>query len=345
MNEQVVVKNLKGGSLSSTVLMTDQTTSWVRKSVKLVGNREFGFDRWYSQLKLLRHYSIMFPKLFPKVIRYGVGEDSIAYMDLEVWPTTSTAFDYLTGVISSEERVRRMFCMIMNKLEWVHSRCFPSNQKCIELYVAEKIVRKLQICMNDPIFKEFADRDQISYNGIFVPSFVSVLDKYTDMLQDCYTEDFECIVHGNITLENILYDPGSGSVLFIDPYAEGIIDSRLVEYSQLLQSCNSMYEILNREDFEFSVDIGCVANHPDSEFEYLGLRLFRDHLINFLWSSLSNEQIRCVQLFEISQYIRMLPFKLKSGKIGRTILFYGLASWLFSKLLDGALLSDVGEKK
>ena len=66
-----LVKKFKGGSLSSTNLMEESGKLFVRKSVSLIDNREYGFQRWYSQLKKLQRYSVMYPNLFPPVLNYG----------------------------------------------------------------------------------------------------------------------------------------------------------------------------------------------------------------------------------------------------------------------------------
>ena len=51
-----VITTFKGGSLSSTLLMQDNKDMFVRKTVSLVENREYGYQRWYSQLKKLQRY-------------------------------------------------------------------------------------------------------------------------------------------------------------------------------------------------------------------------------------------------------------------------------------------------
>ena len=60
---------LKGGSLNNTYLIHSDNFSYIRKSVSLVENREYGFQRWYSQLKKLQRYSVLYPELFPKVLK------------------------------------------------------------------------------------------------------------------------------------------------------------------------------------------------------------------------------------------------------------------------------------
>lgn len=331
---------LKGGSLCETVLVREGTKSWIRKSVCLDHNREFGYDRWYSQLKLLQQYSIWFPGFFPRIIRYGVRGRS-AYVDLEAFPALETAFDFLIKAESGAADVQWLFDRIMDRLSYLHRYKFASGPGAIELYISEKIVRKLNICMANDEFKKFADRKFIWCNGIRVLSLVRVLSEYTDRLCDYYLEESECSVHGNITLENILFDAESGMIWFIDPYAEGVIGSPLIEYSQLLQSCRSNYEVLNAKTPKISVRDGSVAIEGAGLFgvdsaKSSGLGTFAFLLEKYLAERFSKGQIACIRLFEISQFIRMLPFKLEHSP-AHALLFYSLASSLFEEFYGEGL--------
>ena len=51
---------LKGGSLSSTYLMENEKGKFVRKMVSTKENREYGYMRWYSQMKKIQRYNTDF---------------------------------------------------------------------------------------------------------------------------------------------------------------------------------------------------------------------------------------------------------------------------------------------
>ena len=74
---------LKGGSLSATYHHVDENI--IRKEVSLKTNREYGFVRWYSQLKKLQKYNTIYPDLFPKVLNVS-HKDNYAYFDIEYFP-------------------------------------------------------------------------------------------------------------------------------------------------------------------------------------------------------------------------------------------------------------------
>ena len=81
--ENKFVQKLKGGSLAGTYLIRTPEISYVRKQIDRTVEREYGFQRWYSQLKRLQRYDVMFPDLFCKVIDYGTDEAGrLAFFDL-----------------------------------------------------------------------------------------------------------------------------------------------------------------------------------------------------------------------------------------------------------------------
>ena len=106
------IKHFKGGSLSSTCLLEDGGKLFVRKSVSLVHNREYGFQRWYSQLKKLQKYSIMFPGLFPSVLNYGMTDNN-AYFDMEFFKDAINAHQYINEC-NSQKKVDTFFKSLIN---------------------------------------------------------------------------------------------------------------------------------------------------------------------------------------------------------------------------------------
>ena len=92
------------------------------------------------------------------------------------------------------------------------------------------------------------DNEEIIFNGEKITPFANVIEEYNKMFKDNYKRNYEVFTHGNITLENMLYISEENRIVLIDPYEENIIDSELAEFSQLLQSTNSKYEIYNNEN-------------------------------------------------------------------------------------------------
>lgn len=316
---------LKGGSLSGTFLCQDGDETFIRKQVSLRYNHEYGFQRWYSQLKRLQRYNRIHPSLFPKVLRAG-RDNYDAYFDLEYFPDSVTLFDYITN--GSYVDIENTFERLMVAMNSLHSTSLSSSKDLVNIYAYDQVLYPITCC----ILKETALRPCIStiiLNGITVPGFCAVLPSFNRLLSDYYTalnNWSETFSHGNLTLENILIQPDTGRIMFIDPYEENVIDSKICDYSQILQSSNSRYELLN------SLTPSVNGNRVDIDIPFnTGLSQFNDLFMNHLKSTYKN--ITIIRLFEISQFIRMLPFKMAIDQ-DKMVLFYAWASVLFQNLRE-----------
>jgi len=318
---------LKGGSLSGTYHCVDRGRAFIRKEVSLTENREFGFYRWFSQLKKLQRLGRMFPELFPKVIGIGV-EGGLSYFDLEFIEDSVTAHQFLVKNPSPKD-AENLFRELTRAMDRIHSLKMPSFKGGFDLYIEEEVERALEFCMDDPTFRRFAKHKTVVWNGKEVPSLVGCIDEFKTLAARHYTKPEECLTHGNITLENLLYVPAKNKIVFIDLYEENYADTVLNEYSQILQSCNGLYELYNAKTP--TVD----GNEVTAEIEYVpGLDNFNALFKQFLKKRLSPDEIIVTNLYEVSQFTRMLPFKKTIAK-DKMILFYALASDLFSRIADG----------
>ena len=319
-----IIKKFKGGSLSSTNLMEKDGELFVRKSVSLKENREYGFQRWYSQLKKLQRFSAMFPGMFPDVISFGVNGNE-AYFDIEFFENSFNAQHYLNAC-KSKEKIDSFFNSLISSIDILHNQKFISSISSIDLYIHEEIDQRLEDCQKDQSFVDFLKNEEIVFNSKKIFSFSSSKSLYINLLKKHYKETYETFTHGNMTLENILYIPNSGRVIFIDPYEENCIDSELAEYSQLLQSSNSKYEVYNSQIAEVN------GNNIDLKIENsFGLDYFNEKILKHIRTKYNYDQYMTIRLLEISQFIRMLPFKMSVDN-SKMVFFYGLASYLLNNL-------------
>jgi hypothetical protein len=319
-------QQLKGGSLSETSLCTSSSgIQFIRKEASLTENREFGFQRLYSQLKRLQRYNDLFPNMFPDVISYGLLDDRM-YFDLEYIPDSITLHEFLIRT-DDLEIVNKVFHYLIEMMNTLHTRhMFQSTWHPIELYVREEMKQRIDVCRSNPRFKSFSRTKWIYFNGERCLGLADVLDSFLHAIVSSYqqTHTIETFSHGNLTLENILIQPSTGRLVFIDLYEENIIDAAVADYSQILQSSNSHYELWNQS-------LPLVHNNrvEASIPEYAGLNHFNTLFLQFLHEKFGD--LTLVKLFEISQYARMLPFKMQINE-DKMILFYALGSYLFHQL-------------
>lgn len=320
-----VVETFKGGSLSGTFLMAGPAGPFVRKTISLTENREYGYVRWHSQLKRLQRFGQLFPGLFPPVLRYGVEGDA-AYFDLEFIPGAMNGYEFLAGNPPLPE-VKRYFDALVKAMDTMHAVRRESCTEALDLYLYEEVERPLTICAADPAFAQFARYERIVLNGVEVPAISARIPQVYAVARTFYRNPWECYTHGNLTLENTLWQPEAGRIWFVDPYEENIADTAHNEYSQVLQSCNSNYEAFNALNADVDGNRVTLARQAQP-----AVAAFNDMFWTLLRDRLSDADRCIVRLYEVSQFTRMLPFKLHVAR-RKMVFFYALASKLFDDLV------------
>lgn len=317
---------LKGGSLNRTsILEFESGKKVVRKSIDRVSNREYGYVRWYSQMKRIQRYNSIFPNLFPTLIDVGVGLD-FAYFDIEY---ISNGFDlkrYLTKFDPNEEEIERINDALWDAMDRIHETRLTAPLNSLELYFAEEVEQKLSDAMQNNEFAEFAAGPVINFHGQEIPALLSKIEEYKCVFSGKKLNN-ECMTHGNITLENVIYVPDENRIIFIDPYDENIVDCVENEYSQILQCSKDKYGLIN--DSEVVID--------GNQCQFYGeipkaLTSFDEKFSARMLDKISDDSYQLVKLFEISQFVRMLPFKVLTNEVKKAQYFYGLASKLFWEL-------------
>jgi serine/threonine protein kinase len=314
---------LKGGSLSATSLCDVNGVKFIRKEVSTKENREYGFGRWYSQLKKLQRMGNDFPELIPKVLNVSVGDDT-AYFDIEYLEgyvdLKSLLCEYpltLTQIFSIADKV-------VESLSTLHKKTYSANPNAAKLYYTEEVKQKLIAATANPAFANFYDYMIFEYNNEEVGSILEYLPKLEQFFST-FNVATECYVHGNPTLENIMYSPSTGDIKFIDLYEEGIIDCKELDFSQVLQCSHSHYGYLN--DRHINVEGAKVWHDLTIPPALLDFNIvFENKLKEF--------DMQALHIFEATQFIRMLPFKCAVGEINKAKFFYVHACYLLGKCFN-----------
>jgi hypothetical protein len=199
----MIIKKLKGGSLSSILLLKEKNRKIIRKEVLLIENREYGFVRWYSQLKKIQKYNSLFPELYPKILNVSYLKNK-AYFDLEFCRTFTdikTIFEKKELKLTQIKNINNALCKsfkIMHKYKFAAIKGLPS------LYYKEEILQKIFDAKKHKEFLNFYNINKFEYNGktIYgINSYLPGLKKFFNNLKLQHEE----WIHGNPTLENTLY--------------------------------------------------------------------------------------------------------------------------------------------
>lgn len=314
------ITQLKGGSLSSTLLHENGNAKFVRKIINTKDNREYGYVRWYTQLKKLQRLAET--GLFPKILNVNYADNS-AYFDIDYLEGYRDIKTILAEDTLTESQIEKIHDAMMRAFDNLHRKMYIPNPGGSKLYFKEEVTQKLSDAFKYPTFYNFYELgtfNTFEYNGQIthgIQNFLPELRNFFDEMKLITEEN----IHGNPTLENMMYSFEEDKVMFIDPYEESIIDSRLLDYSQVLQCSRSHYGYIN--DRSVIVNGSSVSHNLDIPNN---LKVFN----KIFESHLEHKQI--IDVLEATQFIRMLPFKCAAGEFDKAKFFYVHACHLLSKI-------------
>ena len=316
-----VVIPLKGGSLSKTYRLPQYDL--VGKQVSTQKEREYGFMRWYSQTKKMQRMSALHPDLFPKIVDIR-ADGKIATLRMEWLEGYRDVKSILSNDELTDDQIYKISKAIWKAFGTIHERRYDPIPGAGLLYFYEEVEKKL-IDANraSENFFAFSSQDIFEYNGQIVHGIYN----YMDEMKNFFTElDLieENDILGNPTLENIMYSFEEDKVKFIDLYDESMIDTRFLDYAQVLQCSRSHYGYIN----DNQVDIGGISVTHRLQIPK-NFETFNYHFESDIAEPRTKE---IVDVFEATQFIRMLPFKVKAGDIDKAKFFYVHACYLLSKV-------------
>ena len=318
------VKTLKGGSLNTTKLYETDQDSFIRKYVRLDSDREYGYVRWYSQFKKLQRFNQMFPGLVPEIRDIG-EENNHAYVEMEYVPNLDIKTLFQKNLLAGQQ-VIELNTALWKSFDLIHSHRYKHCASSLSLYFIEEVEQKLNDARKFSEFEKFYQLGSYTYQGKTVRGLNKTYQKFKKLFNGSITE--ESYVHGNPTLENMLYDPLTKKVTFIDLYEEGIVDSKLADYSMVLQCSHSLYGVYN--DHGIAVNGNAASSDAAVPSELIR---FNDIFNSTLADRCSDQELALIKLFEATQFFRMLPFKCHAGYVDAAKFFYVHACYLVNDLL------------
>lgn len=189
----------------------------------------------------------------------------------------------------------------------------------LKKYIDKKVYSNLQfIRNNNDILREICKYDYLVINGEKYPN----IKKYdlilsSNKLFNTFKDDKCSSIHGDLTAENIIYNPENKEFYLIDPNVGNIHESYLLDYGKMMQSIHGQYECLKYVD-DLVVDGNNIFfNLKNSEPYEKAHKEFESHLTE----KFSNRDLKSIYYHEIIHWIRLLPYKIKR-KNENTVVYY-----------------------
>lgn len=325
-----VVRQLSGGSLSSTCVVERSSGLYVRKTSCRVNNREHGLVRLFSQKSKQNHLARIFPQYFLPVLETGLDRlTGDAYIELEYKEGYRNLFEALNDDLP-DSAVAKLFKLVRQVIEDLarHELESQITPQALDLYFEEELTQPMAY-LKQASAHPLLEKEHFIFQGCRVRNLV-----FQDLgsLSGHYQRasfGLETLTHGNFTLENILVSPDLEDIKLIDCYDENYVSSRYNDLSQLLQCTRAFY----------SASVGCTklidGDGVSAVFRVSrGISSFNEMLEAYLAQVLDAEERRLVDLYLVSQFTRMLPFKIKGGDSPGALYYFALASSLYESFIS-----------
>lgn len=236
------------------------------------------------------------------------GRDGLFRYDMAMVTPTNDFYEVIhTAPLAHSEALMRA---VTDGVSALHrdSAKGPATPATIDAYLDAKARR------NAAYIEDFARRavrwDDFSINGDrFDPELWRRLQDL-DWLRTQISDPRAAVVHGDLTIENIIVAPGSAAGYYlIDPNPDNIFDTPLIDWAKLMQSLHLGYENLN-------LGLACrreesglwIPSLRSQNYAQLHVALERE-----IVDRLGETALREVYFHELINYLRLTPYKIRQS--------------------------------
>jgi hypothetical protein len=210
-----IVATFAGASFATVYLIKDNTTLKVRKFA--IKQPEL-LQRQYEDLQRLSYYA---PTLFPTLYT-SYKTHTYFYYDMEYYPQHQPLSNFSPTV---QKNTTKKVLADLEEQVYVYAKPLPLLHKTnwITTFMQEKIAPK-----------------QALLSQIYPTNQLYTLLNQLDLTS--FAPDYLSPIHGDLTLENILYDPHTQTYKLIDPAGSRYVDAKEMDIGKLFQSLLTDYK-------------------------------------------------------------------------------------------------------
>ncbi len=257
-------------------------------------------------------------KIFtPRVVNHAVSKKRVEY-SLEFYGYPSLADMFLFGyedlkiwksIISYVFKIHALFKKHRAPVAFEHFHDMYYN----------KTVERLSELYKDPFWKALLERDTVILNGKPHKNIPHLIEKLPGLVRKLYKKSDIGIIHGDLCLSNILFDPGSKLMKLIDPRGcfgkESIYGDSKYDLAKLRHSFCGNYDFIVSDLFKVSYDDGIFRTDIHCEEHHDEIAKIFD-----AETKKASYDIRSIKLIEALLFISMIPLHANSRE--RQLMMY-----------------------
>ncbi|GHV96381.1 hypothetical protein AGMMS50293_27010 [Spirochaetia bacterium] len=307
-----VVSDLSAGSTATTLLCSNDQALFYRKYV--IGADS---DKLAEQIAWLEAYASILP--LPVITKKDVNAHYCCY-DMAYEPGSIGFFNYIHSEPVEKSRLI-LYSVLESLVRTIHTRhTGSSSPEEIDRYIAEKVVKNIDIVSGAKELKDILHYENIIINGTEYRN-LPALRKYISagFLKDVFKDDATSVIHGDMTIENIVcvYNDQKDGYYLIDPNTGNIHETPFIDYAKLLQSLHGNYEFFMKIKEVKVIDNTISFMHQQS-YSY---KMLLDYYTSYLNEHFTFNEVRSIYFHEMVHWLRLLPYKIRTLK-RNAMIFY-----------------------
>lgn len=305
INNDKIIKDLKGGSFSNTSIVQKNDNIIVRK---IIYKNNINFKH-YEKLKLQRYniqrFNCYIKNICPNIV-LEEDNDLFYYYDMEYLNNYKTLFE-----LDYTKYFTNLFTILNDEI--YSMKKINNNKKWLQDYMKSKINLSNYESLSENI-KKIINMDSITINGIHCIGLKKLLQIN---INEYFNPKYLSPIHGDLTLENIMVCEKTNDIKLIDLDGGDFIDAIELDLGKLFQSTLSKYELWSNDNPIINIDFN---KYIIDTKEYLS----SDKLINFIdnfnkWKEILeiNDETHLFKVgifYMIIHLFRMIPFRYKCSE-------------------------------
>lgn len=279
------------------------------------------------------NYYLHLPKslsiYFPRLCDFSIGKKS--WYEVEFYPYKTLSEIFVMHELSEQywEKVFSKIFEIKSQFESVEQEK-PTFEQYYDIYIG-KLRRRMETLKTQDSIYQLTQLPKIGVNGRELKGWRYYIPFIEKVVKTQYSKVKSCAIHGDMCFSNILYEPKTNLVKFIDPrgefFGEGIYGDPMYDLAKLMHSVHGGYDFILHQMYVLK-----PFNERSFSFRLIqssAAREVKDILLSRLSHRYSSSEIRTILVFEGLLFLTMLP--LHSDDLSRQMAFYITALQIFDQ--------------
>ena len=297
--DNYIGRKLDGASPAIKIVLKNDDGIFVRKGIEKISNGLIHVEKLKQQKSKLEKFSESWKGSTPTIINEYENEIWYSY-DMEY-------LDPIHGWELLEFSDRKEFFLqkiIRGLNEQIYSDQYDINGMAwLNNHLHSKIFPRLK--QRNDILSKVLNSHELIINGVSTKSLKSFFDYDISI----YRPTKKCIVHGDLSFENIFVNSETEQIKFIDSDGSDFYDVPELDLGKMYQSMMMKYSQWNINDWSFS------GNEFTLSEKFFDIENDLILLVDGLWSVVLNERLDNIQrksiFFSVLHLIRLIPYKMK----------------------------------